>query len=260
LLTPRIIPALLIQNGGLVKTVSFVEPKYLGDPINTVRIFNEKEVDELIVIDIDATTQNREPNYSLISNIASECRMPLCYAGGVKTTEQIERIICLGVEKVAISSAAIETPRLISESANRIGSQSIVVVMDVKKSDLFSGYELFTHNGNRATGISPKEFAKDVEDMGAGEVLLNSIDNDGKMKGYDFVLIDQVYDLINIPMTALGGCGSLTNIEELVERFGVIGAAAGSLFVFKGKYRSVLMNYPDILQKKIIFGKTPEIS
>ena len=115
MLTPRIIPALLIQNGGLVKTVSFVEPKYLGDPINTVRIFNEKEVDELIVIDIDATTQNREPNYSLISNIASECRMPLCYAGGVKTTEQIERIICLGVEKVAISSAAIETPRLISE-------------------------------------------------------------------------------------------------------------------------------------------------
>ena len=126
----------------------------MGDPINAVRIFNEKGVDELIVADIDATIQNREPNYTLISNIASECRMPLCYAGGIKTTQQIERIVCLGVEKVAISSAAIETPRLISESAKRVGSQSLVVVMDVKKSDIFSGYELFSHNGKRATGIT----------------------------------------------------------------------------------------------------------
>lgn len=261
MLYPRIIPALLIQNGNLVKTVCFKDPKYVGDPINAVRIFNEKEVDELIVADIDATTQNREPNYSLISNIASECRMPLCYAGGIKTTEQIERIICLGVEKVAISSAAIETPRLISESAKRVGSQSLVVVMDVKKSDFFSsGYELFSHNGILATGISPKEFAKDVEDMGAGEIILNSINNDGKMKGYDFDLIDQVYDLINIPMTALGGCGSLTDIEKLVERYGHIGAAAGSFFLFKGKYRAVLINYPSIIQKNAIFGKIHNVS
>lgn len=244
MLRPRIIPCLLVHNRGLVKTVRFADPKYVGDPINTVRIFNEKEVDELIVADIDATAVGREPDYSLIANLAAECRMPLCYSGGIKTPEQVERIISVGVEKVAISSAAIQSPDLIAESARRVGNQSIVVVLDVKKVGLLRRYELFTHNGTRSTGVNPVEFARKAEALGAGEILLNSIDHDGAMKGYDLALIAQVRDAISVPLSVLGGAGSLADIEDLIRRYGIIGAAAGSLFIFKGKFRAVLIQYP----------------
>jgi len=254
MLRPRIIPCLLIRNNGLVKTIGFSDAKYVGDPINAVRIFNEKEVDELIVADIDATTQNREPNYKLIANIAAECRMPLCYAGGVKTPEQIERIIGLGVEKVAISSAAIESVDLISESARRVGGQSIVVVMDVKKVGQNQKYELFTRNGTHATGMNPVEFAKKAEEMGAGEILINSIDCDGKMTGYDSSLIKLVRNAVNLPLSALGGCGSLGDIENLIHQFGIIGAVAGSFFVFKGKYRAVLIQYLNSSEKESLYS------
>lgn len=243
-----------MHKGGLVKTVRFAEPKYVGDPINAVRIFNEKEVDELIIADIDATTHNREPNYSLIANLAAECRMPLCYSGGVKTPEQVERIINLGVEKVAISCAAIRSPGLITESAIRVGSQSIVVVLDVKKTGLLRRYELFTHNGTRATGLNPVEFARRVEAMGAGEILVNSIDHDGAMKGYDLALIEQVREAVSLPLSVLGGAGSLADIEDLIRRYGIIGAAAGSLFVLKGKYRAVMINYPDHNEKDALWA------
>lgn len=249
MLRPRIIPCLLVHDGGLVKTVRFAEPKYVGDPINAVRIFNEKEVDELIVADIDATALGREPDYALIANLAAECRMPLCYAGGVKTPEQVERIISLGVEKVAISSAAIQSPELIAESARRVGNQSIVVVLDVKKAGLLRRYELFTHNGSRATGLNPVEFARKVEALGAGEILVNSIDHDGVMKGYDLQLIEQVREVVSVPLSVLGGAGSLADIHDLIRRHGIIGAAAGSLFVFKGKYRAVLIQYPTSAEK-----------
>ena len=249
MLRPRIIPCLLVKNGGLVKTVRFDQPKYVGDPINAVRIFNEKEVDELIVADIDATVHDREPDYNMIRNLAAECRMPLCYAGGVKTPEQIEQIISLGVEKVGVSSAALQTPELISESAKRVGSQSIVVVMDVKTTGLSRGWEIFTHNGTRKTGIHPAEFAKRAEALGAGEILVNSIDHDGEMKGYDLDLVDQVRDVVSLPLSVLGGAGTLEDIENLIRRYGIIGAAAGSLFVFKGKYRAVLINYPNRSEK-----------
>ncbi len=252
MLRPRIIPCLLVHNGGLVKTVRFTEPKYVGDPINAVRIFNEKEVDELIVADIDATVLKHEPNYSMIANLASECRMPLCYAGGVKTPEQIERIISLGVEKVALSSSAIQSPEIIAESAKRVGNQSIVVVLDVKKAGWLRRYELFTHNGTKATGINPVDFAKKAESMGAGEILINSIDHDGEMKGYDLDLIEQVRDAVSLPMSVLGGAGSLNDIEELILRHRIIGAAAGSLFVFKGRFRAVLINYPSRNDKDAI--------
>lgn len=249
MLRPRIIPCLLVKNGGLVKTVQFSNPKYVGDPINAVRIFNEKEVDELVVLDIDATVQRREPDYTLIKNLAAECRMPLCYGGGVKTVEQIQKIITLGVEKVAIGAAAIETPGLISNAAARVGSQSIVVVMDIKKTGFLRRYELFTHNGTRWTGFNPVEFAKRIDENGAGEVLINSIDYDGVMKGYDLDLIAQVRETVSLPITALGGAGSLKDIEGLIRSFGIIGAAAGSLFVFKGKYRAVLITYPSRTEK-----------
>jgi imidazole glycerol-phosphate synthase subunit HisF len=247
MLRPRIIPCLLVKNGGLVKTVRFGSPKYVGDPINAVRIFNEKEVDELFVVDIDATAYNREPDYGLIKNLAAECRMPLCYGGGVKTVKQIENIVSLGVEKVAISSAAIHDSKLISDAAERVGSQSMVVVMDVKISG--GRYELHTHNGSRETGLDPAEFARTMERHGAGEVVVNTIDRDGIMKGYDLDLVALVRDAISLPLTVLGGGGSLEDIAGLIRSFGIIGAAAGSLFVFKGIYRAVLINYPSRAEK-----------
>jgi len=240
---------LLVHKGGLVKTIRFGDHKYVGDPINAVRIFNEKEVDELIVVDIDATVQNREPDYALIRNLAAECRMPLCYGGGVKTAEQVQNIISLGVEKVAISSAAIETPKLITEAASRVGSQSVVVVLDVKKAGLLRRYELFTHNGTRKTGVNPVEVARKLKGLGAGELVLNSIDHDGGMAGYDLPITKDIREATTLPMTVLGGAGSLDDIVNLIDRFGTIGAAAGSLFVFKGKYRAVLINYPNRAEK-----------
>lgn len=249
MLRPRIIPCLLVKDGGLVKTVNFKDPKYVGDPINAVRIFNEKEVDELIVLDIDATIKNKGPNYTMIEHLAAECRMPLCYGGGVRNAEQVRRIIQLGVEKVAISSAAVENPESLREAAAIVGNQSVVVVLDVKKKLLGGKYEVFTHNGQKATGKSPFELAIEMEKLGAGELVINSIDNDGTMKGFDLHLIDKVRASINVPLTVLGGAGSLFDIRSLVHKYGAIGVAAGSLFVFKGKYRAVLINYPNRNEK-----------
>jgi imidazole glycerol-phosphate synthase subunit HisF len=243
MLRPRIIPCLLIRNNGLVKTVGFGDAKYVGDPINAVRIFNEKEVDELMVLDIDATAAGREPDYELIGHLAAECRMPLCYGGGVKTRQQIEKIIALGVEKVALSSIAIASPEIIAQAGESVGSQSIVVVMDVRRRGA-DGYEVFTHNGTVATGRSPVELAIEMEQRGAGEVVINSIDNDGRMKGYDLELVRQVRAATNLPLTCLGGAGSLKDMQQVVALHGVMGVAAGSLFVFKGIYRAVLINYP----------------
>jgi len=243
MLRPRIIPCLLIQNKGLVKTVNFKDPKYVGDPINAVKIFNEKEVDELMMLDIDATVKDLEPDYRNIEFWASECRMPLCYGGGIKTVEQAQKIFALGVEKVALSSSAIENPSLVTEISDSVGSQSVVVVLDVKKK-LFGGYEVLTHNGKTSTGKSPFDLAQKFESLGAGEVVINNIDKEGTMKGYDFDLIRKIRSIISIPLTVCGGAGSLDHIEELVREFKIIGASAGSLFVFKGKYKAVLINYP----------------
>jgi len=244
MLRPRIIPCLLVRDKGLVKTVGFAEPKYVGDPINAVKIFNEKEVDELMVLDIDATVRGQGPDYRMIENLAVESRMPLCYGGGVKTAEQAKTIIGLGVEKVSISSAAIENPGLISQVAEAVGSQSVVVVLDVKARQRGVKYEVWTHNGRVNTGRLPAEVAAQVEKLGVGEIVVNSIDNDGRMKGYDLAMVSQVREATSVPITVLGGAGSLKDIGELIRSFGVIGAAAGSLFVFKGVYRAVLINYP----------------
>jgi cyclase len=254
MLSPRIIPCLLVKNGGLVKTVRFGDPKYVGDPINAVRIFNEKEVDELTLLDIDATAHMREPDYALIKHVAAECRMPLCYGGGVKTVEQVEKIIALGVEKVALSAAAVLDPDLVARAAARVGSQSVVVVLDVKKAGLLRRYEVVTHNGMRKTGLEPAQFAKRMQALGAGEVVLNAIDRDGTMEGYDLALVRSVREAITLPMTVLGGAGSHAHLAELFSEFGIIGAAAGSLFVFKGKYRAVLISYPSPADKAAIFA------
>jgi len=258
MLRPRIIPCLLIHNKGLVKTVQFGNPKYVGDPINAVRIFNEKESDELMVIDIDASVESREPDYKVIENIAAECRMPLCDGGGIKTIEQAQRIFSLGVEKIAISSAAVDNPKLVSEMAERVGNQSVVVVIDVKKKR-FGEYDLCINNGKNTKDIDPFKFAHQMEELGAGEIVVNSIDHDGMMKGYDFDLINRMRKSITLPLTVLGGAGSLEDIGKVIKQFGVIGAAAGSLFVFKGVYKAVLINYPNWDEKDKLIDNYLEI-
>jgi cyclase len=251
-LRPRIIVCLLVKNKGLVKTVRFADPKYVGDPINAVRIFNEKEVDELMVVDIDATVDKREPDYALIEHLAAECRMPLCYGGGVKTGKQVERIVALGVEKVAVGSALLDQPEVLSQASASVGAQSLVAVLDVRQARA-GQYEVYTHNARRASGKTPVELAKRAQALGAGEIVLNSIDNDGCMKGYDLGLIEQVRAAVSIPLTCLGGAGSLRHIQQLIDAHGAIGAAAGSLFVFKGVYRAVLINYPDRATKDALW-------
>ncbi len=254
MLRPRIIPRLLIQDKGLVKTVKFKDPKYVGDPINAVKIFNEKEVDELAVFDIDATSKGIEPNYSLIERLASQSRMPLCYGGGVKTVQQALHIFSLGIEKIALSSSVISTPALITEIASKVGSQSVIVVLDVKKKT-FGGYETYTRNGTKSTGVNPFKFAEEAQKLGAGEIIVNSIDQDGMMKGYDMALIDKMRNAISLPLTVLGGAGSLDDIAKVIDRHGIIGVAAGSLFVFKGVYRAVLISYPTKEEKEKLFQK-----
>jgi cyclase len=262
MLRPRIIPCLLVHEKGLVKTIRFEDPKYVGDPINAVRIFNEKEVDELIVLDIDATRYKREPDYKMISHLAEECRMPLCYGGGVTTSDQVLKIIELGVEKVAISSAAIINPNLVFEAAQKVGNQSIVVVLDIKKRFLTGKYEVYIQNGTKSTNKSPFELAKEMELQGAGEIVINSIDNDGVMKGYDLQLIEKIRSSVHIPITVIGGAGSLLDIGLVFKKYGTLGAAAGSLFVFKGQFRAVLINYPNPKDKDALIKDNlfPEFS
>jgi cyclase len=249
----------LVKNKGLVKTVNFNNPRYVGDPINAVRIFNEKEVDELMVLDIDATFEKREPDYNMIEHLASECRMPLCYGGGVTTSDQVQKIIQLGVEKIAISSAAIENPTLVTQAAECVGNQSVVVVLDVKKHAIGGKYVIWIHNGRTNTGKSPAEFALQMEKLGAGEIVINSIDNDGNMKGYDLTMVVKIRGVISVPLTVLGGAGSLHDIGQLINKFGAIGAAAGSLFVFKGVYRAVLINYPNRVEKDALIKENIHI-
>jgi len=255
MLFPRIIPCLLVHNKGLVKTIQFKDPKYVGDPINAVKIFNEKEVDELIVLDIDASRYGQEPDYKMIENLAVECRMPFCYGGGIKTIAQAQRIFKLGVEKIAVSSAAIENPQIISFLAKEVGNQSVVVVLDIKKKALSNKYELYIHNGTKPTGIDPVSYAIEMQKLGVGEIVINSIDQDGVMKGYDLNLINKIREVINIPITVMGGAGTIEDIGGIIKQHGIIGVAAGSLFVFKGKYRAVLINYPTVIEKTKLLEK-----
>ena len=255
MLRPRLIPCLLVHQGGLVKTQGFKDPKYVGDPINAVRIFNEKESDELIVLDIDATVNGAAPDFGLITKLAAECRMPLCYGGGVTTAKQAAQIVGMGVEKVAVSAAAIANPGLLTEMADAVGRQSVVAVIDVRKrTGMFSsGYEVCTHNGKVKHKVQPLALAKSLQDAGAGEIVINSIDRDGQMQGYDLELASELKECLEVPMTVLGGAGTLDHVQGLVRQLGVVGAAVGSMFVFKGKYRAVLINYPTPDQKKELF-------
>jgi cyclase len=251
---PRVIPCLLLKNKGLVKTVKFSNPTYLGDPINVVKIFNDKEVDELIFLDILATTENRQPSFELLSKIAGECFMPLGYGGGVRTLEDIQTLLSLGIEKVVINSAAFELPRLVEAAANRFGSQSIVVSIDVRR-DWLGHYQVYTQGGHKPTGQTPVEYARTMEKLGSGEIFLNAIDRDGMMQGYDLDLIRMVTESVNVPVVACGGAGNVQHLAQAVKEGGASAAAAGSLFVFQGPHRAVLITYPTAIQLQAAFDK-----
>jgi cyclase len=238
----RVIPCLLLDGGRLVKTVRFDQPKYVGDPVNAVRIFNDKEVDELVVLDISATRRRKEPDFELIADLASECFMPLAYGGGVNSLLHIERLFKLGLEKVMMNSAVIEKPDVVRQAARTYGNQSILVSMDVRRTR-FRGYQVFVQGGKVATGMDPVTYARRAEELGAGELLLTSIDCDGMMQGYDLDLISRVAAQVQIPVVACGGAGSLDDLAQVIKG-GASAAAAGSLFVFHGKFRAVLINYP----------------
>lgn len=240
----RIIPCLLLRDDGLVKTVKFKKSTYIGDPINAVKIFNEKEVDELVFLDIDATRKGKEPPYEVIIDIATECFMPFCYGGGIKTIDQIRKIIASGAEKVAINTAAFLNPGLIREAKAIFGSSTIVVSIDYKK-NLFGQTMVYINGGKKSTKKNPVAYALEMEELGAGEIFLNSIDRDGTMSGYDIELIKKVTDAASIPVIACGGAGKPGDFKEVFDVTGVSAAAAGSLFVFQGKKRGVLISYPD---------------
>ena len=241
----RIIPCLLLHRRGLYKTVRFKKPQYIGDPINAVRIFNEKEVDELLLVDIDATTSGKPPNVELVRDIVSEAFMPVGYGGGVTSIDQMESLFSAGVEKVSISAHALAHPEFISEAARSFGSQSVVVTVDVKKPFLSSRYALYTHNGARRWNIPLLDWVRKTEQLGAGEVILNNIDRDGTMDGYDHALLSEIAGAVSIPVIALGGASSYDDLERAILESKMSAAAAGSLFVYKAKGQGVLINYPE---------------
>ena len=256
------IPCLLLQDKGLVKTVRFKDPTYIGDPINAVRIFNESEVDELIFLDITPAKQRgilrnlkKYPiPLDLVSKISEECYMPLAYGGGIQSMQDIHGIMSTGVEKVVINSSAVEKPDLIQQAADQYGNQSIVVSMDVQKNAQGS-YEVMTRGGSQPTGLDPVTHATTMEAYGAGEIFVNAIDRDGTMSGYDIPLIQRVASSISVPLIACGGAGHLHHFVEAVHEGGAAAVAAGSFFVFHGRKRAVLISYPSRRELEELFSR-----
>jgi cyclase len=250
---PRVIPFLLLKGRGLVKTVRFKAPTYIGDPRNAVRIFNEKEVDELALLDIAATPEGRGPQFDLVREIVSEAFMPVAYGGGIRSVEDVQALFSLGVEKVVVATAAVEDPDFVARAASAFGSQSIVVCLDVKQT-ISGGFEVFTHGGRRATRQDPVALARRMEELGAGELVVNAIDRDGTLMGYDLELIHEVASAVRVPVIACGGAGKLEDFQLAVREGGASAVAAGSLFVFHGKHRAVLINYPAYNVLSALFG------
>jgi len=242
-LRTRVIPCLLLAAGGLVKTERFRRPRYIGDPINAVRIFNEKFVDEIVLIDIEASRLGRPPDFELVEKIISEAFMPFCYGGGVRSVEDAERLFAIGVEKVSVNAAAIEQPDLVRRLADRFGSQSVVVAIDTRRG-LWQGPRVFHHCSDKLLAARPAEHARSMQEHGAGELLVTSVDRDGTMSGYDLEVLRSITAAVDIPVIACGGAGSMADIVQVVTEAGVSAAAAGSLFVYRGRRRGVLISYP----------------
>lgn len=249
---PRCIPVLLLKDGALVKTVQFQNPRYIGDPLNAVRIFNEKEVDELVFLDIDASVKGTPIPFKLLKEIAEECFMPLSYGGGIKTIEDIRKIIQIGIEKVIIGSEIFENPEFLKQAISEFGSSSICVSLDVKKTS--SGeYRLWTKSGRKATDLDPVSFSQELDQIGVGEILIHSIDREGTRSGYDLELIQAIRKVVKIPIIASGGAGTFDHLCQAIEN-GATAVAAGSMFVFHGKHQAVLISYPDLTSLKRIYS------
>lgn len=242
MLRSRIIPFLLIKDKGLVKSEKFKDYKYVGDPINAVKIFNEKRADEIFIVDLDPTFKNSEPNYKLISDLAEECQMPMCYGGGIKNLEQAEKIFKLGVEKISISSYYFKNKNLVNEISEIVGCQSVVITLDIKK-NFFGNYEVYTNNGKTKVKENLVDIVKEIIQRGAGEIVINNIDRDGLMNGYDLDLLKLISSTCTIPITIVGGAGNVSHFHEVLKKHSIIGLSAGSFFVFKGKFKAVLITY-----------------
>ncbi len=243
MLVARVMPCLLLRNAALVKTIQFKDPSYVGDPINAIRIYNEKEVDELVFLDITRTVEGKRPQLKLLSEIASECFMPVAYGGGISLMEDVDAIFSRGIEKVVINSHAVVDPTFVSRVADKYGSQAVVVSIDVKRS-IFGRYDVYTQGGRKATGLDPVKFALTMERAGAGEILLTSIDRDGTGKGFDVELIRRVTSVAKIPLVACGGAGSVADCGIAVKEGGASAVALGSMAVYHGRNRAVLINFP----------------
>ena len=254
MLQTRVIPILLLKNKGLVKTKKFKNPKYIGDPLNSIRIFNEKEVDELIILDIDASKNGMEPDYNLIKDFASECFMPVCYGGGITSIEQIKKIFTLGIEKIVINYSSLQNYNFIKEAVDIYGSQSIVIAIDIKKS-LMGKYQIYNHVKKKNLKIPFLEYIKYIEDLGAGELLINNVDLDGTQKGYDINLLKLVVNHTKIPVIACGGAGKLKDFQIAKKEANISAVAAGSFFVFQGKRNAVLITYPKYQELEKLFGE-----
>lgn len=250
----RIVPILLLHNSGLYKSVKFDKLKYIGDPINAVRIFNEKYADELVFLDIDATKCNRQPDLLKLRDIASECFMPLSFGGGINSVELIREILNVGVEKVILNTSVVKNPSLISDASKHFGKSTIVVSIDVRK-NLFNNYTVYINGGTEKTNLNPYDWARKCQEMGAGEIIINSIDNDGMMNGYDWKLLSSMSAAVKIPVVAAGGAGKIDDFVKAIKNCKVSAVAAGSFFIFQGKHKAVLITYPDQEELSLIFDQ-----
>lgn len=249
---PRVIPVLLVSGGYLVKPVRFVGEQYVGDPINAVRIFNEKQVDELVICDIDASVKGTGVNYTLIEEIASEAFMPVGYGGGVASADEARRVTGIGIEKVVLNTAAVERPHVVTEIADALGSSSTVVSIDAKKK-LTGGWDTYIRRGRKKTGVTPAEAAAEAQRLGAGEILVSSIDRESTGSGYDLKLIESVAAAVTVPIIALGGAGNVDDLPRALAA-GASAAAAGTMFVMNGRHRAVLISYPTPEQVRALNG------
>lgn len=253
---PRVIPILLIKSDGLYKTRRFGKEKYVGDPVNAVKIFNEKEVDELSIVDMVAARRSSIPNFDLLRDIASEAFMPMSYGGGVSTTEVVHELVTLGYERVIVNSAAVRNPDLVTDIVDRFGASTLIASIDVRK-DLLGRYRVYINGGQEKTGLTPADWAKELARRGAGEILLTSIDRDGEMAGYDLTLLEQVALSVPVPVIASGGAGHLEHFREAIDA-GASAVAAGSFFVFHGRHKAVLISYPPRRQLEALWPSSDE--
>ncbi len=254
----RVIPCLLLSDQTLVKTIRFSNPTYIGDPVNTVRIFNDLEVDELFILDIDASLKKTSPDFALLEEIASQCFMPLGYGGGIKTVEDCKRLFKIGIEKVAVNTLLLDSPEVVKEAASCFGSQSIVGIIDVKKNWL-GKYKVFSRtarNQKEVDRLDVVEYARTIEGLGVGEIILYSVDRDGTFQGYDLELIKQVSEAVSVPVVACGGASSFSDLALPVHQSGASAVAAGSIFIFQNQNRSVLINFPDQSELKELFQES----